>query len=339
MINPDTRIDEALLLRYFDGEMTRDEKQEVERWIASSQENQKLAKQIYYLSFATKTVDTLKRTDALTALKKVRGRMRHRQQIQWWQWAQRAAAFLAIPLLLSTLYLYFDTYGQHKMSFIEIRTNPGMITSTTLPDGTCVTLNSNSTITYPSHFDGDSRDVRLDGEAYFKVTKDTEHPFKVMTPQKAIIKVYGTQFNVEAYAIDKKITATLVEGSIAMAYKNKRSNWAEQEILPGQEIVYTAKHQHVKVDQADVEVAISWKDGKLIFCDTPFEEVLRTLSKRFGVEFVVKNPDCFEASFTGVLGKQRLERILEYISVSSKIKFKYMESNDIHQEKQKIEVY
>lgn len=338
-MNPNTQIYEALLLRYFDGEVTRSEREEIERWIASSEANKKLAKQIYYLSFATKTVDTLKRTDAQNALKEVRGRMRRNRQIQWWQWAQRAAAILAIPLLLSTLYLYYNADGQGEMSFIEVRTNPGMITSTTLPDGTYVTLNSNSTITYPSRFDGDSRDVRLDGEAYFKVTKDASHPFKVITPHKAIVKVYGTQFNVEAYATDESITATLVEGSIAMAYENKKNTWAEQEIVPGQEIVYTAKQQHIKVAQADVEVAISWKDGKLIFRDTPFEEVLRTLSKRFGVEFVVKNPHSFDASFTGVLGKQRLERILEYISVSSSIKFKYMESNDIHQEKQKIEVY
>ena len=62
----------------------------------------------------------------------------------------------------------------------------------------------------------------------------------VRTPQKAVVKVYGTQFNVEAYADDKTITATLVEGSIAMAYENKKSNWTEQEIQPGQEIVFTS---------------------------------------------------------------------------------------------------
>jgi ferric-dicitrate binding protein FerR (iron transport regulator) len=112
-----------------------------------------------------------------------------------------------------------------------------------------------------------------------------------------------------------------------------------QEIQPGQEIVYTAAQQQIKIDQADVEVITSWKDGKLIFRDTPFKEVLKMLSKRFDVDFVVKNPKCFEASFTGVLEKQRLGRILEYISVSSNIKFKYAESNNIHQEKQKIEVY
>lgn len=338
-MNQHTHIDEALLLRYLEGEVTLTERQEVETWLACSEENKKLAKQVYYLSFATKTVDTLMRTDAQTALKQVRGRMRKQQQRQWRQWIQRAAAFLAIPLLLSTLYLWVNVNGQDKVNFIEIRTNPGMITSTTLPDGTNVILNSNSTIVYPSRFDEGSRDVQLDGEAYFEVTKDARQPFMVKTPQKAVIKVYGTQFNVEAYANDKMITATLVEGSIAMTYENKQSNWAEQEILPGQEIVYTPAQQQIKVDQADVEVVTSWKDGKLIFRDTPFKEVLKMLSKRFNVDFIVKNPKCFEASFTRVLDKQRLERILEYISVSSSIKFEYAESGDIHQEKQKIEVY
>ena len=74
-----------------------------------------------------------------------------------------------------------------------------------------------------------------------------------------------------------------------MAYENKKSNWTEQEIQPGQEIVYTAAQQQIKIDQADVEVITSWKDGKLIFRDTPFKEVLKMLSKRFDVDFVVKN--------------------------------------------------
>lgn len=68
MINSDTRIDEALLLRYFEGEVTLSEKDEIEKWIISSEANKKLAKQIYYLSFATKTMDTLKRTECTGCL-------------------------------------------------------------------------------------------------------------------------------------------------------------------------------------------------------------------------------------------------------------------------------
>ena len=66
----------------------------------------------------------------------------------------------------------------------------------------------------------------------------------------------------------------------------------EQEI-GRQEIVYTAAQQQIKIDQADVEVITSWKDGKLIFRDTPFKEVLKMLSKRFDVDFVVKESQMF----------------------------------------------
>lgn len=171
MINSDTRIDEALLLRYFEGEVTLSEKDEIEKWIISSEANKKLAKQIYYLSFATKTMDTLKRTDARAALKEVRGRIRRERQLQWGRWAQRVAAILAIPLLLSTLYLYYNADRQDEMSFIEVRTNPGMITTIVLPDSSRVWLNSESYLKYPVRFAKNERNVILQGEGYFSVRK------------------------------------------------------------------------------------------------------------------------------------------------------------------------
>ena len=203
MINSDTRIDEALLLRYFEGEVTLSEKDEIEKWIISSEANKKLAKQIYYLSFATKTMDTLKRTDARAALKEVRGRIRRERQLQWRRWAQRAAAILAIPLLLSTLYLYYNADRQDEMSFIEVRTNPGMITTIVLPDSSRVWLNSESYLKYPVRFAKNERNVILQGEGYFSVRKNVDSRFTVQTPYHTQIQVLGTEFNVEAYEKEK----------------------------------------------------------------------------------------------------------------------------------------
>lgn len=329
------RTTEELLLRYAEGEVTQDEKQEIEQWIASSEANEETARHIYYLSFAAKTLDTLKRINVEDALKKVKRKMRRNRQRRW---MQRTAVSFAVSSLLFALYFCIRTNSRDREVLTEIRARPGMTASVTLPDETRVTLNSNSAIIYPVSFDKKSRDVRLEGEAYFEVTQDAR-PFQVATPQEAVVKVYGTQFNVEAYATDDKVTATLVEGSIAMTCKNKKNVWTEQKIRPGQEAVYAAKQRSIKVAQADVEAAISWKEGKLVFRNTPFKEVLDILSKRFDVEFAVKNSDCYEASFTGTLEKLRLERVLEYISVSSTIRFQFVENHDIRQEKQKIEVY
>lgn len=237
MINSDTRIDEALLLRYFEGEVTLSEKDEIEKWIISSEANKKLAKQIYYLSFATKTMDTLKRTDARAALKEVRGRIRRERQLQWGRWAQRAAAILAIPLLLSTLYLYYNADRQDEMSFIEVRTNPGMITTIVLPDSSRVWLNSESYLKYPVRFAKNERNVILQGEGYFSVRKNVDSRFTVQTPHHTQIQVLGTEFNVEAYEKEDEVNTTLVSGKVQFQYDSERGK-KRMDLLPGEKITY-----------------------------------------------------------------------------------------------------
>jgi len=327
-----------MLPLYYEGKLNEDQVSEVEQWIALSDENRNIALQMKEIYQATDTLYVLNHVNTENTLKVVHGKMNIRKNYRIWIWAQRVAAILFIPLLIVSSLKYFSK-EDNPVGNIRLATNPGMIASATLPDGTVVTLNSNSSLIYPSRFEGESRKVQLNGEAYFKVTKNKEHPFIVKTPQKVAIRVYGTQFDVEAYAKDRKVTATLVTGSIAMAYAGENNKWCERKISPGEEIVYSAKKQNIQVAKAAVDVAISWKDGKLIFRNTPLNEVLNSLSKRFDVDFVIKNPKCNEGSFTGTLEKQRLDRILEYFKISSNMHFRYIDDNNIHQEKQIIEVY
>lgn len=339
MINSDTRIDEALLLRYFEGEVTLSEKDEIEKWIISSEANKKLAKQIYYLSFATKTMDTLKRTDARAALKEVRGRIRRERQLQWGRWAQRAAAILAIPLLLSTLYLYYNADRQDEMSFIEVRTNPGMITTIVLPDSSRVWLNSESYLKYPVRFAKNERNVILQGEGYFSVRKNVDSRFTVQTPHHTQIQVLGTEFNVEAYEKEDEVNTTLVSGKVQFQYDSERGK-KRMDLLPGEKITYNSISGEVFVSRAAVLSDISWKEGKIILYKTPIEKALRImLSKRFNVDFVITDPALKENSFTGTFIHQRLDRILEHFRISSGLRFRYIETTDSTQEKSKIEIY
>lgn len=339
MINSDTRIDEALLLRYFEGEVTLSEKDEIEKWIISSEANKKLAKQIYYLSFATKTMDTLKRTDARAALKEVRGRIRRERQLQWGRWAQRAAAILAIPLLLSTLYLYYNADRQDEMSFIEVRTNPGMITTIVLPDSSRVWLNSESYLKYPVRFAKNERNVILQGEGYFSVRKNVDSRFTVQTPHHTQIQVLGTEFNVEAYEKEDEVNTTLVSGKVQFQYDSERGK-KRMDLLPGEKITYNSISGEVFVSRAAVLSDISWKEGgKIILYKTPIEKALRMLSKRFNVDFVITDPALKENSFTGTFIHQRLDRILEHFRISSGLRFRYIETTDSTQEKSKIEIY
>ena len=110
-------------------------------------------------------------------------------------------------------------------------------------------------------------------------------------------------------------------------------------LSPRQKLVYSPQTGDIKCYVTSGESEISWKDGKLIFNDTPLDEVLHMLGKRFNVEFVLSNKELKGCSFTGTFNHQRLERIMEYFRISSRIRWRYIDSADIKTEKLKIEVY
>lgn len=256
----------------------------------------------------------------------------------WWEWAQRAAAVLFIPLLVTLMVQHWGGSEQELAQMMEVKTNPGMMTSLTLPDGTLVFLNSESTLSYPSRFDSDTRNVTLQGEAYFEVAKNPEKKFIVSTSHQSQIEVLGTHFNVEAYEKEDRIAATLVEGKIGFIYSS--DNGSKKVLMdPGQKLVYDIRDSKVQLYATSGESEIAWKEGKIIFRNTPLEEGLRMLEKRYNVEFIIKNDRLKGDSFTGTFTNQRLERILEYFQLSSQIRWRYLDSPDIKDEKSKIEIY
>lgn len=340
MDKTDKNTIEELLPRYCEGLATEEERLQVEMWMDESEENRRMAKQIHALYLATDTVHIMTKVDTEKALTKVKSRMTGNRQRKttWWEWAQRAAAVLFIPLLVTLMVQHWGGSEQELAQMMEVKTNPGMMTSLTLPDGTLVFLNSESTLSYPSRFDSDTRNVTLQGEAYFEVAKNPEKKFIVSTSHQSQIEVLRTHFNVEAYEKEDRIAATLVEGKIGFIYSS--DNGSKKVLMdPGQKLVYDIRDSKVQLYATSGESEIAWKEGKIIFRNTPLEEGLRMLEKRYNVEFIIKNDRLKGDSFTGTFTNQRLERILEYFQLSSQIRWRYLDSPDIKDEKSKIEIY
>lgn len=184
-----------------------------------------------------------------------------------------AAAVALLCLSVWTAYLYMQPVAMQTVSTLaETRT-------VNLPDGTSVTLNHYSTLTYPERFKTDNREVELNGEAYFEVSKDKKHPFIVQT-EAVDVRVLGTQFNVDAYRDSPDVRTTLLTGSVAVSNKSN----SEHMILKPNEIAIYNKVEK-KLTRKLLEDAtdeISWRHGEFIFDDVPLRDIARELSNSFG---------------------------------------------------------
>ncbi len=323
---------EELLPRYFDGQLSEEEQKKVEAWIHQSDKHYQLAREMHLLYLATDTLGVMQQVDTKRALQKIETRIRTRRIRLVLTWTQRIAAILFIPLLIAYL---AQPFGQEKPEprMLEVRTNPGTITRLTLPDGTKVSLNSSSTLTYPEQF-GENRTVRLHGEAFFEVTKNPDKRFIVKTPYDAQIEVLGTTFNLETFERDSFISATLLSGRVDFITHSRKIR-----LNPREKIVYNIRNHCINRFQTTGESETSWKDGKIIFQNTPFNEAMRMLEKRYYVEFFITNSAYTEDTFTGSFINQRLDRILETFKISSGINWRYLSPKDKLEEKSRIEIY
>ena len=144
-----------------------------------------------------------------------------------------------------------------------------------LSDGTKVWLNAETQLRIPTAFVGTERRVFLKGEAYFKVSKDALRPF-VVKMNGVNVRVLGTSFNVRSYADEGQVVTTLVEGKVKVN---------DQDIVAGEQAVYSKNDGKTTVRQVEVEQYVAWQEGTFVFRNERLENVMKTLGRWYGVEF------------------------------------------------------
>lgn len=332
-------ITESVLLEYFNGELDDVRKAEVEQWIAQSDANAKLAKDIYYIVYASDTLQTMRQVDTAKAFISVKRRMFRSKMLSYVRGFERVAAVLFVAVVVYSLCFNRDAMSD-DFTYVEIASNTGMVTSVMLPDSTKVWLNSNSRLKYPTRFTGSRRDVELYGEAYFKVTKDAKRKFTVKTGNMRV-EVLGTEFNVDAYTdVRPDIRTTLVTGSINLLFEDRDSKTHRIKLRPDDCATLNLQTKTVNVASVDASIAESWRNGKILLNHTKLEDALRMIENRYNVKFRVANPKLYENTFTGMFVDQRLDVILKHFEKSSNIRFnRAVSSSNVMTDKETIEVY
>lgn len=204
---------------------------------------------------------------------------------------------------------------ENQNAFNTLSTPTGGQYNIVLADGTKVYLNAVSSIKYPTQFNGDQRIVELDGEAYFEVAKNKNKPFIVKSGDQDI-EVLGTHFNVHAYNNESVVKTTLLEGSVAVRYKNQNAI-----LKPGQQSNVSEKFNKIAIRNVDTEATIAWKNGRFKFDNADLKTVMRQLERWYGVKVEYRG-DVSDVRFNGgTFMNKNLSEVLKVLELSN-IKFK-----------------
>ena len=203
-------------------------------------------------------------------------------------------------------------------------TNKGVKAIVELPDGSRVWLNSDSKIEFPNQFSGDKREVNFSGEGYFEVVKNPEKPMVIQTSKDMNIEVLGTTFNLKAYDNDDYIETTLYKGEIQLRLKDKvRQKEYLTQIEPQKSYVIRSNQCYLNKPKSKIENKSAWKDGQLIFEDSPIDEVIKSLERWYGVNFSIKDKSIYKYNLTATFESESIVQILEMIKLCTRIDYQF----------------
>ncbi len=357
MINlSDSRED--VLFRYFSGNASDSEIKELSEWLDENLSNRHYfasLKNIYIEIKAGLNPDYSqhekafnKFMDRISMHEKSEKSDRKSKSIRFRNNFQRYAALvlLVVSVAAASFFLGYRNFSQISNKMCEIAVPYGGKSAVILPDGSRVWLNAGSTFRYNRHFGIDSREVYLEGEAYFNVEK-SKNPFIVHTAFLDI-RALGTAFNVKSYPDEDKIETTLVEGTINVRqlasnksivlqpnekltfHKHIPKNEVDEDVNPSirqkekitgrqeQNAVMPVEDMNIKENVNTVE-STSWKDGDLIINKETLEELTRKLERKYDIIFEFENNELKKYTYSGTLKDFPLEQVLKALQLTSPV--------------------
>ena len=213
-------------------------------------------------------------------------------------------------------------------SVLSYKVNPGVKGTIVLPDGSEVILNSASTLRTPARFENGKRVVELEGEGYFKVESNPDWPMYVRTSRGVTVKVTGTEFNLSTYSDDAALKLTLVRGKVSLLDEKSET---EVVVREKEEVVVGARAQLEKPTRktADMKLNTSWKDGYLVFDNTPIREVIKKMERWYGVDITVADARVMNNTFTASFRSESLQQVLTLLDITCGIKSKIKSPTEV----------
>lgn len=293
-------MDDELLIAYFKGEVSDEEAQQITEWIEAKIEHQRYYQQLCRLFEVSYWIEDIPEQTEVAFPKKTKA-------LPWKHYVisfMKVAAIFVLGFALH-FFLNWQKTTHHELQH-QIHVPTGQHVEIMLADGSKVWLNSGSTLTFPSKFNGKKRMVELDGEGFFEVKSDKEHPFIVST-SKYQVKAVGTSFNIYDYQDSPQFEAALLNGKVEVTTNAKKSS-----------VVILTPNQRAALCQGVLKVKpienannYLWRKGILYF-NEPLLEVFNKLQEYYDIEFQIRNSSLTRKS-PYCTGKFRAKDGLEHI--------------------------
>lgn len=296
-------MNDDLLVKYLVGEATPAESMQVQDWIAAADENRVHYQQLKTIWDQSLQIAATRNVDEDAAYARLQSRIKSSPQngavvrpMFTPKWASIAASIIVICTIGYFAFNYFN-----RVTIVTLQSQNAVVTQT-LPDGSVVTLNAMSKLAYPKNFKGSTRQVRLLGEAFFKVTKDKTKPF-IIRVNDVTVKVVGTFFNIKSR---EGKTEVVVQTGIVKVSKAQNS----VTLTPGEKTEVVKGSSNLLKQTISGNLYSYYVNKKLVCNQTPLADLVKALNQIYGADIVIANPKIEQLPITTVFKDQTLAQTL-----------------------------
>ncbi|MBC9931565.1 FecR family protein [Chitinophaga qingshengii] len=304
-----------LLDKYLKGDCTAEERQQLESWYETYESRLAAEEPAEMPEFYDRMVQQLQEEQEWVAPV--------RRRLGWWKAAAAVLVLLAGSLLVWVL---------RAPRMEEVHALADQHLKVTLPDGTLVSLNVNSTLKYSPGMKNGKRDVYLEGEGFFDVAANDHSPFIIHT-KDITVKVLGTRFNLKAYA-GGSLETSLLQGKVAVSLNRQPEK--SMQLAPLQKLTLTRKSGQqaaegtdwgefvadVRVIEEDNTAETDWQKDKIEFHDKSFFELAKIMERWFDKTIIIKNASLNSNRFNGSFRREDITRALKALQLTADFNYK-----------------
>lgn len=313
-MNNNRNMSDDVLVKHLLGEANEAEQQDVKEWLAADAANKRYYDHFRLIWEQSKKLEPRNTVDTNEAWGRFMQRVEREdidasipetvaRKIPFWNPRILARAAAMLVMMVGAGWLIYTVTDNGDMMTVA---SAEKVLKHTLPDGTTVTLNRNSAISYAGHFEGDKRSVKLDGEAFFDVTPDKKRPF-VINAGNSMVTVVGTTFNVKSR---KNITEVIVESGVVEVAK--KQNFVR--LKPGERALVSPDNESPIATRTTDSLYNYYRTNEFICDGIPLHKLMATLSEVYEVQVEIKDPRIATLPINTTLSTNNLDEILDVIS-------------------------